>query len=212
LNSTNAKSLKEKSSKSSSIYSPTKHSSKIASNNLNYHTKSDYNSIVDKKFYDEACEIMKKSISNKPSNLSSTNRTNSKAGVRNRTEGPYNNNNSNLFSSSINFATFNDKKPSESVISEMIDSQYSRYSPERKKFYIEKSKLVEKRSDCPEKFMVEEDKTVNLSFNGDFPQEILQEAFESFYYYIGKEFDTLQKSEKIDRAIDSRYNCRKTCR
>jgi len=112
----------------------------------------------------------------------------------------------------MNFTSYNFKKPSESVLVEMIDLQYSQCSPERKKICIEKSKLEEKRSDLQEKLMNEEDKTINLSFNRDSSQDTLLEAFECFYYYIGKDFTSLQISEKIDRAINSRYNCRKACR
>jgi hypothetical protein len=213
LNSTTNKSFKEKSSKSSSVYSRTKQtSSSISSNQLNYQTELDLNSIVDKKFYNEACEIGKKNLSTKGSKLSSTNRTINEVGVRNKAVVPNNDNNSTFLNSKMNFTSYNFKKPSESVLVEMIDLQYSQCSPERKKICIEKSKLEEKRSDLQEKLMNEEDKTINLSFNRDSSQDTLLEAFECFYYYIGKDFTSLQISEKIDRAINSRYNCRKACR
>ncbi len=211
--STNNKSFKEKSSKSSSFYSRTKHtSSSISSNKLNYQTELDYNSIVDKKFYNEACQVGKINLSTKGSKNCSTNRTMNEVGVRNRAVVPNEENNSTLLNSKMNYTAYNFKKPSESVLIEMLDLHYSRCSPEKKKFCIEKSDLEDKRSDLPEKFINEEDKTINLSFNGDSSQDTLLEAFESFYFYIGKEFTPLQTSEKIDRAINSRYNCRKACR
>ena len=211
LSSTNTKYTKGNVSNNSNSYSRTKHSSSsISSKKINNQIKSDYNSIVDKKFYNEACEIGKKNLITKSVKLSSPNRK--EVGGRNKMISPKNEYNSFVYNSKMNFTCTNDKKPSESVLTDMLDLQYSNCSPQRKKFNFEKSNKEEKRSEGPERIILEQDKIINLSFSQEAFQETLLEAFEAFRYYIGNEFLSLQKSEQIDKAIKSLSDNKKSFR
>ena len=112
---------------------------RIISSRINYQTNLDYNNVADKKFYSDACESGKRNLATVAVKLCSPDRYSYNNLVHKNLHSPkINGNNGNSFSKFI--TSSNDKKPSESVLTELIDSHYTSNSPNRKKNLTDISK------------------------------------------------------------------------
>jgi hypothetical protein len=192
----------------SRVKSPT---GKISTSRPNLKTELDYNSAADKKFYNDACESGKKNLATISIKLSSPDRYNYNNQLKRNLASPTQNlNNGNSFSKAI---ISNEKKPSETILTELIDSHYSGNSPVRKKMAnVDVSKLEDNKSGRKEKQNGDDDKTINLSFTGEIAHETLLESLEAFKYVYEQEFENALVREKCQKCLEALSDKRKSVR
>jgi len=225
-------------SSTSKLRSP---SSNYSSRCHKYHTDLDFNYLADKKFYNDATNLVKR-------NLSTDKYTSSKKKSINYGKGKTNESNLNVYSGdtmqshetgmdSTNKGKFRpdtnnknafvnsftkDKKQSEGVLGDLLDSHFSVNSPSRKKIFQNemdqiksddfRQKVMSKES-YKDRIYIDEDHntkvTINLSFVGESPQEKFVEALENIMVLLDPIFDRLTLGEKIEKFLENTNDSRR---
>ena len=146
----------------------------------NFKVEVDFNTIAEKKFYREASDTGKKRLSTVSMKLSSPDRYNNKL----NSQGSKNNlrKSNNSLSSKIIYNN-NDKRPSECILSDILDKN-SRIN-----------KIVDQNKEDNENIVY--DRIVNLSFTGESYLEILFEAFDTFKCQIESSLEKMNMTEKL---------------
>lgn len=170
------------------VKSPT---GRLLVSSLNHKVNIDYNDIAEKRFYKEACEAGKTKLLTKSIKLSSPDRYCNYNKLETKKNKCLNNYSIGLNSSSKS----NYKRPSECVLTELIDSQFSNNSiPKR----VNDGSKEDKKSNN-----YFDDHIINVNLKDEVFDENLYNAYLTFKTQFEPNYENLNSREKIDKIIDS---------